>query len=63
MIYFMGLASDKVILFVSDGDNLDGDNALTVIRDRNERLGNSVVIHTFAIGKQDCKCHRFLKSL
>lgn len=60
----MGLASDKVILFVSDGDNLDGDNALTVIRDRNERIGNSVVIHTFAIGKhEDCKCHRFLKSL
>lgn len=60
----MGLASDKVILFVSDGDNLDGDNALTVIRDRNEQLGNSVVIHTFAIGKHtDCKCHRFLKML
>lgn len=32
----MGLVLDKVILFVFDGDNLDGDNVLMVICDCNE---------------------------
>ncbi|XP_065940596.1 VWFA and cache domain-containing protein 1 isoform X3 [Magallana gigas] len=66
--YFMSsgntiTASDKVILFVSDGDNLDGDNALTVIRDRNEQLGNSVVIHTFAIGSLSDSAESLLRNI
>ena len=53
------IVSDKVILFVSDGNPTDRDTAeetkeekiLRVISDQNALLNNTVTIHTFGVGK------------
>ena len=50
--YTLNIFSDKVILFVSDGNPTDEkDEILRVISEQNARLGNTVHIQTFGVGK------------
>ena len=50
----MHMFSDKVILFLTDGENAAGRNPLQVIKELNEPLNNSVIIHTFGLGSSEC---------
>ncbi|KAJ8322155.1 hypothetical protein KUTeg_000626 [Tegillarca granosa] len=49
---------DRIILFLTDGKYTDGKNPLEVVKEENEKLNNTVVIFTFALGadfEQDAK--------
>lgn len=51
----MYLITDQIILFLTDGKYTRGRNPLEVIKEENEKLNNSVVIFTFALGRGTSK--------